>query len=741
MQKKKVLVVFVLAALALCSTSAFAGERGNVLTPCSVNGSNGLAIVPQVVAVGSSAQFNTAAYAAAELLTAEAGDTGINTADYNLYSTTTGVTLNDNRFSTTLSDTANPTFIMWDNATTCNVYAYFETDSGIGVKDFFSTIKFIPANQTGTPKTYDVAGVTVAIGTTASASAVPGLPDNATSLPSAIKNYFNTPWVPIYGTTGTTHVLTNAPLAMCGSTTTAPTSNGWCTFNMAATDIRPEDALYAFTRALSTLTATTYTGLGYNQSGCLGGTISADQGCPIFDSFKKGKVFNVLKFALSGSDPVTSATVPPYTTINAGASPQLVLVENADSAGFGAMTGTNYTINNVHRAILAQVFSGTLHCTGDFLPGFGGAGQPIQEIQREPVSGTYNTFEFTAVRTLLGSSNGATSAASATAWPSNDDRGMETNVNPATGFNTSACGFTSTYALGDPGLTATPNGTTTCGDPIFIKTGSGGGCGQGIRARSVGSGEEVAAALGLDGSTGGVAITDGIGFTFWSYGNLGPAATGCGTSTNQTTYNGDCSFIGHYLTVDGIDPLFATAGGANDSPPNPAGAFNPPQCNFNALPCFAIPFTHVKDGTYPLWSVLRNVTFSTSTSSKIATPPAVLKFIAYEEYEASTNNRLSDFVPFLNSVNTTATPPTGDLNLGVYRTHFHQTNNPVNGFVACHGTYTGIALGAGAGTCGVDAGGDVGGAVMPIQADIDFNADFGSMFGTTDSYELYDQHQ
>jgi hypothetical protein len=418
MQKKKLLVLLTLTALALCSTGAFA--------QCTVAGSNGLAVIPQVVAVGSSAQVNTFAYAAAELITAAAGDTGINTADFNIATATKGVTINDTRISPTLSDSANPAFVIFDNKSTCNMYAYFTTDSGVGIKDFFATEKYTPV----TGHTYDVTALTITFGTNSGGKVnqIPGLTDNYTwaGLPTAIVNFFAAPWLPTYS--GTT--LTNHPLAYCGSTASAPTTNGWCLFNMAATDIRPEDALYATTRALTTLVTTTYAGLGYNNPTCLAGAGTSTgsvtntpelQGCPILDSFAQKKIFNVLSFKLSGTDPFTAATVPPYTTISMGAVPVVVFVGNYDTAGFGAPTGTTpYTINNVNRNVLSQVFQGDLHCTGDFLPSVtNNVGVPIQEVQREPLSGTYNTFEFNAVRTLTGSSNAAIGTASATSWASN----------------------------------------------------------------------------------------------------------------------------------------------------------------------------------------------------------------------------------------------------------------------------------------------------------------------------------
>ncbi len=750
MTRKLFVLALALMASVLLTTNALA------VVPCSTSAQF------QYNAVGSSAQFNSAAYGAGELLTAIAGDTGLNSSDYNLISGTKNlasgnITITDNRMvaggGIGLSDSAT-LWVMWDNNAACNVYAYWSVDSVVGVKDYFAYQKYTAA----TGHVYNVAGAVGNVGTgITSASKVGGLTDNAAALPPNVVTLINNPVLPIYDTK-----LENHQPAYCGailnSDGTWKQGGYWCYFNTGVTDIRPEDALYATTRALSSYNTTNgLAGLGYNQATCLAGTngtTAANQGCPILDSFGGNKYFNVLNFKLSGTDPITLASLPTYTTINAGASPLVVFVANADSTnafGFGKVTSGNYVFNNINRNVLAEVYNGTLHCTGDLLDNFSGPGQPIQVVNRELLSGTYNAFEFTAVRIMPGSLPAAVKESSTNSkqWVSHDDSGQEFNNNPITGWSTSACGGSAGF---NAGLTSAPTAGSTCGDPVFINTGtSGKACGQGLRLRAIGTGQEVPAALGLS-NKGGSIVSDGLGYSFWSYGNFAPAVV----SGSCTIVNGQyttCTNLGHYLTVDNLDPLFATPGGASDATPNPNGAYNLPQCDFASLGntppqnCFKIPFTHVIDGSYPLWSVLRTITFQNSGTTS-ATPPGVINVIAYEENDVAINDRTSDFVPFLNTLANTGTftQPvwTGNLNLGVFRSHYLQSGiSPDNGHDSCPTNFVGVSLQGGTHsvpTCLIDAGGDEGGAVYTVQSDVDFNSDFGSVGGIVPA-ALYGQRQ
>jgi hypothetical protein len=720
-----------LPALALLFATLFTANS-SAQTCSSFTGAN-----VKYMGVGSSAQFNSFSFAAETLLNA-AGN------GFNFWASSS-YPLKDNRTGT--SDTAK-VWVAWDNAADCTVYAYFSVDSTIGVRDFFAYQKLTNAFATN----YDASAISGS-GTGAACSGVvnAGQPAcqnsgivQSTTLPAGIVTFFNTQPGPTCSISCTGNER-KIPLPYCSQKGTTATTTKWCYFNAGHSDTRPEDSLYATTRALSAYNSTNgLSGLGYDETGC--GATTTKIGCPIYESFGKGGVFYVSDFALTGSDPIGLGAVPGYVTLNIGAAPLVVFVNDADSAGFGAGAPSSYSITNINHKVLAGFEDGTYSCTGDVqtpasptsAPSFG-AGNPVQVVQREMLSGTYNTFEFTAVRTLSGSAAApvAESKASSTSWFTDDDSGQELNNDPQTNFGGTGCASSP----------STPP-SARCGDPLWLQTSTcGTGTTPGIKLRAVGTGEMVKATLNLESTQTSANPTietpDGLGYAFWGYGNFAPAATGCQTvgSTSGITCSG---YLGHYLTVDGIDPLFTNPGDST----NPNGSYHLPQCYLNSgdPDCFQIPFTHLYDGSYPLWGVLRAVTFSTvAGASGQTTPQAVISMIAEAEKAANNANtsvvtNLSDFVPFFTNIN--AGDTTGDLNLPVYRSHYKQTNNPVNGHAACAGTFTGISLTPVAGGCTVDTGGDMGGSVFTVQSDVDFNADFGSVIvGTSATKEMIGLHQ
>jgi ABC-type phosphate transport system substrate-binding protein len=170
--------------------------------------------------------------------------------------------------------------------------------------------------------------------------------------------------------------------------------------NMGLTDIRPEDALAATTRAKSALNTTTYSGLGY-----VGPT--SQIGAPIYSSFSSAN-FTPIGFALSGSnDPInTGVPVPTYTTYPVGAAPIVFAYNNGgtyNSALANLVSGVkgDGTGNTAGSYKLANLFDGTTSCDSNN-PAFGagdGLATPITVLLREPLSGTMNTTEYTLFRT------------------------------------------------------------------------------------------------------------------------------------------------------------------------------------------------------------------------------------------------------------------------------------------------------------------------------------------------------
>jgi len=207
--------------------------------------------------------------------------------------------------------------------------------------------------------------------------------------------------------------------------------------------------------------------------------------------------------------------------------------------------------------------------------------------------------------------------------------------------------FNSTQELGvNPGAGGNNN-------PLNLPNGAA-PLGGGSRWRAVGNGEELKEVA--NSANGNV-----LGYGFWSTGNY-------------ANYVNDV----RYLTVDGVDPLFA----------NYAGGFFP-TCT---IPCpGVVQFTNILNGSYPIWNVLR------VTSGK-PMPAGVAALIAASQ-DAVINDS-PDYVAI--------------SQLNVFRSHFSrpQSKKTSNGHIS------GVQ----------EAGGDVGGCVITVQADLDSVKDTGKEY-------------
>jgi hypothetical protein len=174
---------------------------------------------------------------------------------------------------------------------------------------------------------------------------------------------------------------------------TSSTGVGDVHVNVALTDLRPEDALYATTRAIAKIDTVKYNGLGY-----VGPT--ANIGAPIYTAAGTGTSATPVKFALSGkADPITKITVPAYTTIPVGASPLIFILNNGGV--YSPSTSNLITGVGTKSFPLAHLFDGTT--TADtHNPAFGGsgdgAGTPLTIFLREPLSAAMNIAEFSLFR-------------------------------------------------------------------------------------------------------------------------------------------------------------------------------------------------------------------------------------------------------------------------------------------------------------------------------------------------------
>jgi hypothetical protein len=157
---------------------------------------------------------------------------------------------------------------------------------------------------------------------------------------------------------------------------------------VAATDIRPEDAKFASLRMFTPCGTAFYrqpfdqglrqtTGLGYQTS-------TTGVGTPIQSSFST-TTFHVLDFNITGNDPISGKTVPNYTVSTVGAQPIVVAVGPAGGTGIGAATDINtFTLTLFMQGVLGRN-------TDLFGPS---VLAPVTTLVREPLSGTYNTMEF-----------------------------------------------------------------------------------------------------------------------------------------------------------------------------------------------------------------------------------------------------------------------------------------------------------------------------------------------------------
>jgi hypothetical protein len=419
----------------------------------------------------------------------------------------------------------------------------------------------------------------------------------------------------------------NADAALNAAVLSTVNASGGVHVNAGLTDIRPEDALFATTRALAALNTTTWAGLGYKG-------VSANIGASIFTSRGTGTDATPVKFALSGgSDPITKLTVRTYTTVPIGAAPIVFLANNSTGTPFALDLATHITTTAATDKPLAHLFDGTTVCS-TANPAFSGGTPPTSPANltlflREPLSGTMNTTEFTLFRTFHNSKD-------------SQEVGVK---NP----------------LGPPG------------NPLNQNCAGGGGS----RQRGIGTGEIRDAVK---------ATAYSIGYIFFSFGNT-------------TTYAGAANY--NYLTLDGVDPIYASPTG-NQLVPNCTATNCPGTGSSSFWGAGNVSYPNLRNGKYPAWSLYR---WLVDGDDSDAYGPTALAQFTQNNVDAS----VADFVPF----------STTDLSDGleVYRSHFLQSKvSPNNGNATSANTLDGgNTLGG-----GPEAGGDMGGLIegpfgTPVQ--------------------------
>ena len=612
--------------------------------------------------VGSSGAFNSFSVAGVttDPITSAAGpcvatDGGGGNGNYHLWTAKTGspifpVGVDANRNLAFPNEPGN-IWVEWDNSAAPTVIcAYLTVDSVVGERLFFGTYAggghATLAFPNGVPA---VPGAGTCLGGTSQAGAAvlaPYLKDDAAGLPCTVFT------------------------AIAGQQFTA-----------AVSDIRPEDAEYATQRAAAPCaggncaTDKVKAGLGY------GGATLGLPGTVIRSAFSNSGA-QVIGYAISGSDPETGVPVlggSGFTVNDVGAYPMMIFVGLNRPA---APCATDFAVvqpTNVPSHTLALLESGTLSRTTDLnnLPptqsaadgGAGLNGCPMTILHREPMSGTFNTFEYQIPHT-----QGLALS-------------QEIGVNPA--------------------LVAVP--PVESGNPFWHNFADGS-----VRARVQGSGEMVKAADGDTSSPAGGKAPNTLGYAFWTFSSYSAAS-----AQNDL----------RYIMLDNVDPIQAnyfapaSAGGANPVPA--VGQF--PPCL--ATPC-RVPMTGVQNGGYRNWNIIRevqatnpalNTAVGAPTAADVTLADTIVAF-GQDQSDPAVGN-LTDFVPFKDS--------NGHI-LNVFRSHYNIKNyynygNAVSGTITSGVLLNGTNPFAFAGQPAyADNGGDMTGAIFSDQNDMDSLNDFGA---------------
>ncbi len=423
--------------------------------------------------------------------------------------------------------------------------------------------------------------------------------------------------------------------------------------NAVLSDVRAEDAAFESCRVNSALGGGSYAGaasdgldgLGYNPNNqpgvcpASGLSVSHYVGTPIKSAYPSStSVANVLAFNITGNDPISGTKIPVFTSINLGIDPLVAFFERDK--------GQLKNLQNVSVEQMQAVFSGA-NCDAS---AFGLPAGNIGIFVREPLSGTMTATELSLLR--------------------------------------KPTAYTGTGGGGVLGASQEANVDAPVNNPLNAQAGT---ClaGLGARYRGVGAGEIVTWVL----NSGSIRGTDGIGYTFYSYGNVSKFA-------NNPNYG--------YATLNDVDPIWTSYGpqlstGKGYDPGQPAtagtlpGAVNLPAACSGAFPCpekeiwaGGLSYPNVRSGAYNWWSIIRVISYAGART-------AVTNLVKGAQVAAVDD--VPDFVPAVKTVGKTQTDP----GLVIVRSHYQEYDGA--------GTLIGAAP---VNTGGVkEEGGDGGGAILP----------------------------
>ena len=273
----------------------------------------------------------------------------------------------------------------------------------------------------------------------------------------------------------------------------------------AATDVRPEDARFAsarlfaacgapFTRNPYIQTSYQTAGLGYQSP-----TLPAGVGVDIQSWTNPGTTFHVYDFHISGTDPLSGVALPAnrssYVVTAVGAQPEVVVVSPVDG-----VAGRLSTASDIMFSTLSEYMFGGYGRTSD-LNGAGTPALPVTALLREPLSGTYNVFEYSV--------------------PNSNEFKTSQDVNNCSGSSVNS-------------------------NPLHLNSANGFVAGA-FRERALGTGQVVAALK--------AASSDTIGYFFWSAGNANGFTA---TNGKYLTVNGIDPILDTYgdscVTAAGLVP-------------------------------------------------------------------------------------------------------------------------------------------------------------------------------------------
>lgn len=569
-------------------------------------------------------------------------------------------------------------WVAWDNdATPTIICAFLSVDSIVGQRLFFGQGSGTAGNAT--------LSVPTAACTTAGGNKIAFVWDTATAgLPVAV-------WNALTGG--------NSTLANCtGSTTSNPVH-----FNVAFTDVRPEDAQFVGNQRVLCTDSNSSAFFPPDDKSCMGfntGT-GVNPGTAVTSSLSTSSA-QAIFYNFSGTDPISGTTIPASTTFTVGAEAVIPFVNTIDTSttGLGTLT-SNGTLTSVSSHILSTVFAGQAVLTRDLVGGSGLGSNTLHALIREPMSGTYTTFEWQVVRQRDGTNS--QSQESGICGPTQ------------TGCYTSSCFVQAASTIP----------TTACSNPVNVCIGAT--CG--LRMRVIGTGGMVSGMNNATWTVGGVTgqTPSFIGYAFWSLG----------------TFGGKANI--KYLALDGVDGLFpsySTHNGAFPGVPTGQGTqangitVNAGQCGgyFNGnggtiqnFSCngYTLPtFDGVTSGHYRAWNILRGTYYGAVQTASFS-PLNIAGFVLGAQDQTAPILAAGTKIPDLYPTAYSSCSGPGGIGgtcsgvvtpLNVFRSHYSPSTwgvgAPNNGIVA--GT--------------TENGGDVAGAVFNSQTEIDFSNIFSNSF-------------